>query len=369
MAGRSKGSKTPSKAQQNKEFFEALRMFEEERGIPVEYMIEKITAAITVAVKNSNGGNDDVTVDINSEKNVFNVFLNKTVVEEVEDHNREMLVEEARLYTPAAIVGDKVGIPLETKEFGRIAAVTAKHVIRQGIREVERGQVAAELQSRNQELVAATVERIDERNGTVILKIGKIEVPLLKNEQIANETFTVGDTVKVYVVDIKEGEKGGTRATVSRTHPGLVKRLFETEVPEIYDGTVEIKGVSREAGSRTKIAVFSHDENVDPVGACIGPRSSRVNGIVKELCGEKIDIVKYSEDPAEFISKALSPANVVSVEIDEEQQRCCRVRVPDEQLSLAIGNKGQNARLAARLTGWKIDIRPESGYYGEENQE
>ena len=365
MAGRSKGSKVPTKAQQNKEFFEALQMFEDERGIPVSYMIEKISTAITVAVKNSNGGNDDVTVDINAEKNVFNVFINKMVVDEVFDHDREMIVEEARRYNPHAMVGDKVGIPLETKEFGRIAAMTAKHVIRQGIREVERGQVAAELQSRNQELVAATVERIDDRSGTVILKIGKIEVPLLKNEQIAGEVFHEGDTVKVYVVDIKDVEKSA-RATVSRTHPGLVKRLFETEVPEIYEGIVEIKGVSREAGSRTKIAVYSHDENVDPVGACIGPRSSRVNDIVKELGGEKIDIVKYSEDPAEFISKALSPANVVSVEIDEEQPRTCRVRVPDEQLSLAIGNKGQNARLAARLTGWKIDIRPESGYYGEE---
>lgn len=361
MAGRASGkSGKQSKAAANKEFFEALEMFEQERGIPVDYMIDKIKAAITVAVKNNNGGNDDIVVNISPEKNAFEVFLHKTVVEEIKDKNREMLIDEAQRYDSRAVIGDIVSIPLETKEFGRIAAMTAKHVIRQGIREVERGQVMQELQSRNQEIVSASVERIDPRSGAAILRIGKFEVPLPKSEQVAGEILREGDIVKVYVVDIKDGDRG-PRATVSRTHPGLVKRLFETEVPEIYDGTVEIKAVSREAGSRTKLAVISHDENVDPVGACIGPRSSRVSGIVDELGGEKIDIIKYSDDPTEFISKALSPANVISVEIDDAQQpRTCRVRVPDSQLSLAIGNKGQNARLAARLTGWKIDIRAES---------
>lgn len=359
-ARRSSKSAKPSKAEANREFFEALAMFERDRGIPAEYMIEKISTAIKTAVKNANGGNEDVVVRIDPETNTFDVFLNKVVVEEVTNPHFQMLPETAVLYDKNAMVGDVVAIPLETKEFGRIAATTAKHVIRQGIRDVERGQVAQELQSRNQEIVSATVERIDPRSGAATLKLGKYEVPLPKSEQVPGEVLREGELIKVYVVEIKDKERA-PRAIVSRTHPGLVKRLFETEVPEIYDGTVEIKAVSREAGSRTKLAVISHDENVDAVGACIGARSQRVSGIVAELGGEKIDIIKYSEDPAEFISKALSPASVISVEIDEELPHTCRVIVPDDQLSLAIGNKGQNARLAARLTGWKIDIRPESG--------
>lgn len=369
MAGKSqKGSKSAAKSV-SKEFFEALELFEQERGIPMSYMIEKITAAITVAVKNSNGGNDNVVVNIDPATTTFDVFLNKSAVEEVMDPNREIDLITAREKFGGLIQdGDMVSIKLETREFGRIAAMTAKHVIRQGIREAERGQVADEMRSREQELVTATVERIDQRTGAVILRMGKIEVPLTKNEQVEGETYTEGGTVKIFVVDIKDGDRG-PRATVSRTHPGLVKRLFETEVPEIYDGTVEIKAVSREAGSRTKLAVFSNDENVDPVGACIGVRHARVNEIVEELGGEKIDIIKYSDDPAEFIRNSLAPAQVVSVEMDAENPKACRVRVPDNQLSLAIGHKGQNARLAARLTGYKIDIRPESGYFGEEENQ
>jgi len=367
MAGKSGKSSKNAAKNMSKEFFEALELFEQERGIPVSYMIEKITAAITVAVKNSNGGNDSVVVNIDPETTTFDVFINKTAVEEVYDDDREIHIDEARTkYNKLAQPGDTVGIRLETREFGRIAAMTAKQVIRQGIRDAERGQVADEMRSRDQELVTATVERIDQRTGAVILRLSnKIEVPLPKSEQVEGEVYTEGGTVKVFVVDIREDERGA-KATVSRTHPGLVRRLFETEVPEIYDGIVEIKAVSREAGSRTKMAVWSNDENVDPVGACIGVRHARVKEIVEELGGEKIDIIKYSEDPAEFISNALAPAQVVSVEMDEENPKACRVRVPDNQLSLAIGHKGQNARLAARLTGYKIDIRPESGYYGEE---
>ena len=254
---------------------------------------------------------------------------------------------------------------LNTKEFGRIAAQTARNIIRQGIRDGERGQMMQEFQSKHQELVTALVERIDPRTGAATLRIGKAEAVLPKSEQVGGEELKEGDHVKVYVVDVRETEKG-PRAMISRTHPDLVKRLFETEVPEIYDGTVEIKAVSREAGSRTKLAVVSHNADVDAVGACIGARGARVSSIVNELGGEKIDIVEYSDDPAKFIASALSPATVLSVVTAEDGSHACRVTVPDSQLSLAIGNKGQNARLAAKLTGWKIDIKPESGFYGEE---
>ncbi|MCL2486193.1 MAG: transcription termination factor NusA [Oscillospiraceae bacterium] len=357
MAKGQKKQVKPTKEQQNHEIFEALRFFEAERGIPIEYMIEKIGGAITVAVKNANGGNDDVIVDIAPEENKFDVFLRKAVVEEVVNPYREMLPEEARLIDPTAEVEGMVLIPLEPKEIGRISAMTAKHVIRQGIREVERSQVLAEMNERNHEIVSAVIDRIDDRNGTAMVKIGKFDVPLPRSEQVPGEELYEGDIIKVFVADIKEGDRG-PRAVVSRTHPGLVKRLFENEVPEIYDGTVTIDACSREAGSRTKIAVSSTDDNVDPIGACIGVNRSRINKVMDELGGEKIDIVHYSENPAEFIAEALSPARVLAVEVDEEQSRACRVIVPREQLSLAIGNKGQNARLAAKLTGWRIDIRP-----------
>ncbi len=266
---------------------------------------------------------------------------------------------------PTACVGRFVRIKLDTKQFGRVAAQTARNIIRQGIRDSERGQMMEEFQSKHQELVSGLVERIDPRTGAISLRLGKAEAVLPKNEQIGGENVKEGDYIKVYVVDVRETEKG-PKAIISRTHPDLVKRMFETEVPEIYDGTVEIKAVSREAGSRTKLAVMSNDPAVDAVGACIGARGSRVSEIVDELGGEKIDIVEYSEEPKQFIAAALSPANVLSVELAEDGSRSCRVTVPDNQLSLAIGNKGQNARLAAKLTGWKIDIKPESGFYGEE---
>ena len=358
---------------ENTEFFEALRLLEKEKGIPMEFMFEKISSAIVVAVKRSYNGNDDVVVNMDPHKNQFEVFLRKEVVDDVlpegavMDPDRQIFLSDARKLDPTVSVGDEVSIKLETKQFGRIGAQAAKHVIRQGIREVERGQVMQEFQNRNQELVSAVVERIDPRTGAASLTIGKAEAVLPKTEQVGAESLKEGDHIKVYVVDVKDTEKG-PRAMISRTHPGLVKRLFETEVPEIYDGTVEIKAVSREAGSRTKLAVFSKDPNVDAVGACIGPRGARVGKIVDELGGEKIDIVEYSEDPAKFISAALSPATVVSVTLEPDGSRACHVSVPDSQLSLAIGNRGQNARLAAKLTGWKIDIRPESGFFGEEPQ-
>ena len=343
------------KSTQNKEFFEAILMLEKEKGIPADFLLEKVCTAIVTSVRKDYGGADVVFCDCNPEKYELRVYLKKTVVEVVEDENTEISVEDAAKWRKAALPGDVVEVVLETKQFGRIAAQTAKNVIRQGIRDAERGLVLREFQSKQQELVTGKVQRIDPKTGNVTLEIGKAEAILPKGEQVPNEEFKDGQLVKVYIVDVRDTEKG-PKAMISRTHPGLVKRLFETEVPEIYDGSVEIKSVSREAGSRTKIAVFSKEENVDPIGSCIGPKGSRVATIVEALGGEKIDVVVYDEDPAKFIAAALAPAEVLSVEIDETQEKACHVTVPDTQLSLAIGNKGQNVRLAARLTGWKIDI-------------
>ena len=286
--------------------------------------------------------------------------LLKHIVEEVENPNTEISLEDALAKKKTSKVGTDFIIPLKTKDFGRIAAQTAKHVIRQGLKEAERSQMYAEMQGNTHEIVSATVTNLDMVRGIVTLELSKGGVaPLPRNEQVP------GEDLQVYVVDVRETERG-PRMMISRTHPGLVKRMFEMEVPEIYDGTVEIKAISREAGARTKMAVWSKDENVDPVGACIGPRGARVAKIVDELGGEKIDIVRWSEDPAAFISEALSPAKVVDVELLDGENRAAKVTVPDHQLSLAIGNRGQNARLTARLTGYSIDIRPDSGYYGEE---
>ena len=351
----------------NAEFFEALAMLEKERGLPADYLLEKIKNAIVIAVKKDYEVEDEnVSVVIEPDQGKFSVSLLKTVVEEVEDPATEISLEEAQQKQKSCKAGDEYAIPLKTKDFGRIAAQTAKHVIRQGLKEAERSQMYAEMQSKAHEIISAVVTNIEPVKGIVTLELGKGGVATLpSNEQVAGEELREGQHVKVYVVDVMETERG-PRMMISRTHPGLVKRMFEMEVPEIFDGTVEIKAISREAGARTKMAVWSKDENVDPVGACIGPRGQRVANIVEELGGEKIDIVRWSEDPAQFISAALSPATVVGVELLEGDTKSCRVTVPDHQLSLAIGNKGQNARLCARLTGYNIDIRPESGYYGEE---
>ena len=347
-----------------KELFEALKLLEAEKGIPVDFMIDKIKKAIATACKNSYG-NEDVVIDMDPESGKFDVFLRKEIVEEVENPNREIALEVVKQYDPRAEIGGFVRHRLDTKQFGRVAAQTARNIIRQGIRDSERDQMMQEFKGRHQELVSALVERVDPKTGALSLKIGKAEAILPKGEQVGTENVKEGDHVQVYVVDVKETEKG-PKAIISRTHPDLIRRLFEKEVPEIFDGTVEIKAVAREAGSRTKIAVMSHNPDVDAVGACIGTRGTRVSDIVNELGGEKMDIVDYSEDPAKFIAAALAPATVLSVETAEDGSHVCKVTVPDSQLSLAIGNKGQNARLCARLTGYNIDIRPESGYYGEE---
>ena len=358
-------AKAKSVKNQSKEFFEALKFMEAEKGIPAEYIAEKISAAIVVALRKDYGTTENITCTIDCENEIFKVTLRKDIVEEVEDPRTQILRDEAKAQYKAKADAELVEIEMDTRQFGRIVATTAKHFIRQGIRDVERSQTLSEFQSHNRELLTAVIQRIDPKTGNAAVTIGKSEATLQKLEQVPGEELKEGDHVKVYVVDVKETEKG-PKVMLSRTHPGLVKRLFETEVPEIFDGTIEIKSVSRQAGSRTKLAVFSANSEIDPIGACIGPKGARVNTIVSELAGEKIDIVKYSDDPVAFISEALSPSKVVSVEILSEDPKAAKVTVPDSQLSLAIGNKGQNVRLAAKLTGWKIDIRPESGFYGED---
>ena len=360
MAKTKKTKKTDNTA----EFFAALEMMEEERGIPKEFIAEKIADAIVVAARKDYGGNEIVSCVIDCENKIFSVTARKTVVEEVLDPYTEISREDAAAIDPNSIENGFVDIKLDTRKFGRVVAQNSKNNFRQGVRDAERGQTLAEFQSKTRELVTAVVQKIDPKTGNAILTIGHSEATLPKLEQVPDEMLKEGDHIKVYVVDVKETERGA-RIMLSRTHPGLVKRLFEKEVPEIFDGTIEIKSVSRQAGSRTKIAVYSPDPEVDAVGACIGPKGERVNNIVNELAGEKIDIVKYSDDPTLFVAEALSPARVAKVEIESEDPKVCKASVPEEQLSLAIGNKGQNVRLAAKLTGWKIDIHPESGFFGE----
>ena len=351
----------------NKELFEALAQLEKEKGIPVEYMIDQIKRAIVVACKNLYG-NENVEIVMDRDKHTFTVKLKKLVVAEVEDEATEISLEDAKLISKRATIGKEVAISLDPRKFGRIAVNASKNVIHGGIRDGEKGQALREFQSKYKEILSATVERIDPKTGNATLKFGKTEVVLPKSEQLPEEILEEGDHIKVYVVDVKVGDRG-PRAIISRTHPDFVRKMFETEVPEIFEGIVEIKSISREAGSRTKMAVISNDVEIDAVGACIGTRGARVNTIVEELGGEKIDIVVYDEDPVKFIAASLSPATVVKVELAEDGSKSCRVTVPDGQLSLAIGNKGQNARLAAKLTGWKIDIRPESGFFGEDTED
>lgn len=341
----------------NKDFFTALDMLEQEKGIPKDYMVEKVEAALASACKKDFGVGDNVVVHLNEKRYDFKVCLKKTVVEVIEDPQIEITLEDARKKSEKYELGDIVEVEIQTKDFGRIAAQTAKQVIIQGIREAEKIPLYNELSSKNQELITGVVQRVDQLNGNALIEVGgKTELMLLSREQIPGESIQVGDTIKVFVSDVKKGVKGPS-VNISRVHPGFVKRLFEMNVPEIYEGVVEIKSIAREAGLRTKIAVWSKDENVDAVGSCIGPKSTRVTAILNEMKGEKIDIIKYSEDMSEFVKAALSPSEVIKVDIDEEE-RICFVEVPESQLSLAIGKEGQNARLAAKLTGMKIDIKP-----------
>ena len=354
------------------EIFAALELLEKERGIPQTFMMEKIIQAITTAYKRDHEGVENVIVDVDEEHQDLKMFVQKNVVDEEDyvDPPNEMTLEEAKALSARYEIGDVVNIPVDKMEFGRIAAGNGKQVIIQGLREAERGMVYDEFNSKQHEILTGVVTRVDPRNGNVSLRIGtgteSTEALLMAGEQVPGEEMAEGMHVKVYVVDVRRSTRG-PQVLISRTHPGLVKRLFELEVPEIFDGTVEVKSIAREAGSRTKMAVWSNEENVDPIGACVGPKGQRVAGIVDELRGEKIDIIKWSEDPAEFIAAALAPAEVVDVWMADEG-KACRCVVPDDQLSLAIGKEGQNARLAARLTGYKIDIKPQS-YRPEEDEE
>lgn len=343
----------------NSEFFEAVRLLSKEKNVSESALLEGIQRAIVTAVKRDYNNKDIVFCEIDEQDKKIRVFVRKNVVGEITDPDEDVTVEQAQRFKKNAVAGDIIEIELETKEVSRIAAEKGKHILRQAIREAEHGQIREEFQNKNQEIVTAKVSKIDPITLDAFVEIGKISERLMRSEQLPTDNFKEGDLIKVYVADVKDATKG-PRATISRTHPGLVRRLLESEVPEIFDGTVEIKAVSREAGSRSKIAVYSADENIDPVGACIGQRGARVNKIVDLLGDEKLDIVKYSDDPAEFVAAALAPADVISVTILSEEEHSCRVVVPNNQLSLAIGNKGQNARLAAKLTGWKIDINPET---------
>ena len=343
----------------NKDFLNALTELEREKNISKEDIITAIEDAVELAYKKNYGNYPNVRVLVDREDGEVLVLMSKEVVSEVEDDMMEVSLEEARSYDERYEVGDVIEYQVDPKDFGRIAAQTAKQVVVQRIREAERRNSYDEFVNKQGEIVTAKIERIN--NGTMFLSVGNSEGILPLSEQVKTESFNVGDRIKVYVIDVKKATKG-PQIFLSRSHPGLVRRLFKLEVPEISDGTVEIKGIAREAGSRTKIAVYSHDENVDPVGACVGNRGTRVQNIVDELFGEKIDIIVWDEDPAVLISNVLKPAEVEGVYINyvSEKEKMATAVVPEQQLSLAIGREGQNVRLAARVSGWKIDIKSKS---------
>ena len=340
----------------NVDFIEALKDLEKERGIKSEVLLEAIEAALISAYKKNFGSAQNVRVEIDREDGDIHVYYQKEVVENPEDPRIEISLEEAQAFDEDFEIGDIFESEVTPRSFGRIAAQTAKHVVVQRIREAERSMVYDQFATRKDDIINGTVSRVENKN--VFIDLGKSEALLAPTEQLPGERYNYGDRLKLYMLEVRKTTKG-PQIMVSRTHPGLLKRLLELEVPEIHDGTVEIKSVVREPGARSKIAVYSHDENVDPVGACVGAKGMRVQNIVNELCGEKIEIVRWDEDPLIFVSNALSPAKVVSVAIDYDE-KFAQVVVPDYQLSLAIGKEGQNARLAARLTGWKIDIKSES---------
>ncbi len=340
----------------NSEFFTALDLLEKERGIPKSYIIEKVEAALLAAYKSEyrKDVNCNVRIVIDPDKKDVRMFKQYNVVENVENPTCEMTLEQARNHSKRANIGSVIEEELKTKNFGRISAQTAKQVIIQAIREAERGMLVQQYEDKKEEILSARVSRVDSNTGNAYVEIGKNELMLPKNEQINGEVLNPGDFIKVYLVEVKKENKGPI-ITISRTHTGLIKRLFELEVPEIQDGTVIIMGIAREAGSRTKMSVMSRDPDVDAIGSCIGARGARINSVVNEIKGEKIDIVKYSEDPEEYIRMALSPATVN--EVIKIEEKSYRAVVDEDQLSLAIGKEGQNARLAAKLTGLKIDIK------------
>ena len=346
------------------EIFASLRDLEKLKGISVDYMVERLKQALTNAYRKDREDHRDIPAEnvvVDLSEQGLSMHLIKTAVEEVEDTALQIHIDAARNINPNVQLGDNVSIPVDIQKFGRIAAQTAKQVVIQGIREAERGVMYESYSSKTQELLTGTVLRLDP-SGDVFIRIGQgkeaSDAVLPAGEQIPGESYREGEIIKVYVLEVHRPARGPL-VHVSRTHPNMVRRLFELETPEIAEGQVEIRNIAREAGSRSKMAVRATMEDIDPVGACVGPRGGRVGAVVKELCGEKIDIVVWSEDPCEYVKAALSPADVISVTAIPGQ-KACRVIVPDDQLSLAIGKEGQNARLAARLTGYKVDIKPES---------
>ncbi len=341
----------------NKDLLRALNELEKEKGISKDTVLDAIETALLSGYKKNYGKISNVTIEVDRENGDYKVFVEKLVVEAVDDKNLEISIEDAKNIDPRYDIGDVLKIEVKPKkDFGRIAAQTSRQVILQKIREAERNSIFQEFYGRESDIITGIVQRFSK--GSIFVNLGKIEGILTQNEQMPNEKYTYGDRLKAVILEVKNTSKGAN-ITLSRTHPNLVKRLFELEVPEIHDGVIEIYSISREAGSRTKIAVFSNDPNVDPVGSCVGNKGVRVKAIVDEINGEKIDIVIFDKDPATFIANSLSPANVLDVRVDE-RDKSALVIVPDNQLSLAIGKEGQNARLAARLTGFKIDIKSES---------
>ena len=338
------------------ELLYALEQLEKEKGIDKEIIIDALEQALISAYKKNFGSAQSVEVSIDRRTGEIRVYALKSIVEEITDPATEMSLEQANRFGPEFEIGDMVEVEVTPKKFGRIAAQTAKQVVMQRIREAERGLIFDEFSNREEDIVNGVVSRFDRKN--IIIDLGRVEAVLPPSEQTPGEKYNVHDRIKIYVINVKKTSKS-PQIYVSRTHPGLVKRLLELEVPEIADGTVEIKTIAREAGSRTKIAIFSRNENVDPVGACVGQRGGRIRAIVDELRGEMIDVIKWSSNDEEYIAASLSPAKVLQVDLDDES-KVARVVVPDFQLSLAIGKEGQNARLAAKLTGWKIDIKSES---------
>ncbi|MFD1850345.1 transcription termination factor NusA [Oceanobacillus bengalensis] len=343
------------------QLFDAIENLSKEKGIDKDVLLEALEAALISAYKKNFKSASNVRVELNEETGNMRVYSRKIVVEEVEDSQQEISIEEARLEDPNHEVDDIIEVEVTPKDFGRIAAQAAKQVVTQRVREAERGVIFSEYIDREDDVMTGIIQRKDAR--FVYVNLGKIEAKLAEAEQMPTESYDIHDRLKVYVTKVENTSKG-PQIYISRSHPGLLKRLFEMEVPEIYDGTVEIKSVAREAGDRSKISVYAKDPEVDPVGSCVGQKGQRVQAIVNELKGEKIDIVQWSEDPTVYVSNALSPSKVVSVLVDEEE-KATTVIVPDYQLSLAIGKRGQNARLAAKLTGWKIDIKSESDAIAE----
>ena len=346
----------------NKEFFEALEELSIEKGINKNYILDAIETALLTAYKRNFNSQENVKIVIDEEKASIKVYSLREVVEEVFDPAIEISLDEAKKIDKKAGMGDIVEVEITPANFGRISAQTAKQVIIQKLREAEREIVFTEYSDRQGEIVSGMVQKVDKN--LVIVDLGRLEGIMTASEQVPGEEYSVNDKIKAYVVEVQKNSKGVPQMIISRTHPGFVRRLFELEIPEIYEGLIEIKNIVREPGSRTKIAVYSKDMNIDPVGSCVGPRGIRIQNILNELREEKIDVVEWSEDPVQYIASALSPATVLAVDIDAENMTS-KVVVPDNQLSLAIGKDGQNARLSAKLTGWKIDIKSESQIKGE----